>query len=70
MYFESSNGLPFKNAELSIYVGNDYDGMELDSASYNERIDRLRYLEIVQVTNGWVTLAEFGEPIVLLIYED
>lgn len=70
VYFESSNGLPFKNAELSIYVGNDYDGMELDSASYNERIDRLRYLEIVQVTNGWVTLTEFGEPIVLLIYED
>lgn len=70
VYFESSHGLPFKKAELSIYVGDDYNGMELDSASYNERIDRLRYLEIVQVTDGWVTLSQFGEPIVLLVYED
>ena len=70
VYFESSNGLPFTKAELSIYVGSDYNGMELDSASYNERIDRLRYLEIVQVTDGWVTLTQFGEPMVLLVYED
>ena len=67
VYFESSKTLPFKSAQLMIYVGEEYSGSDLELRSYFEIIDRLRKVETATVFEGWVTFNNFSETYVVLL---
>ncbi len=66
VYFESSNGLPFEEAQLMILVDEDFEGADIELRAYNERIDKLRKVEEATVYNGWVTFNNFAETYVLI----
>ena len=67
IYFESSKALPFKSAQLMIYVGDEHSGLDLELRSYFEIIDRLRKVETATVFEGWVTFNNFSETYVVLL---
>ena len=66
VYFESSNGLPFKEAQVMIAVDLKFDGLDVHINSYNERIDRLRKVEESVVYEGWITFNSFTDTYVIV----
>lgn len=67
VYFESSNGLPFEEAQLMVEVDASFDGSDIEVRAYSERIDRLRKVEETTVDGGWVTLTNFADTYVLTV---
>ena len=67
VYFESSNGLPFENAQVMVEVDKDFDGSEVEVGSYNEKTDKIRKVEDSAVYDGWVTFNNFSETYVITV---
>ncbi len=60
IHFESSTAYFFEEATFEVYVGDKYDGYEVEICSFNERVSRLRNEETATVEGGWASFSVFG----------
>ena len=66
LFTESIAALPFKKASFYVYVGEEYNSLELEVRTYNERIGRIRKLETTVIDQGWASLSKFGGAYVIV----
>ncbi len=69
-FIESVNELPFAEAELHVLISQEYDGMELELRSYNERIGKLRKEETAVVDAGWLVFTNYEGAYVIMSPEE
>ena len=60
VHFESTSNYFFEEATFEVYVGDKYDGYEVEICSFNERVSRLRNEETATVEGGWASFSVFG----------
>lgn len=66
VHFESSTPYFFEKATFEVFLGEKYDGYDVELRSYNERVNRLRNEETVTVDGGWATFTTFGGDYLIL----
>ena len=66
VHFESTTPYFFEKATFELFLGEEYDGYDVELRSYNERVNRLRNEETVTVDGGWATFSTFGEDYLVL----
>ena len=66
IHFESSTKYFFEKGSFSVYLGEKYNGYEVELRSYNDRVGRLRAEETVTVEDGWATFSIFGGDFVIV----
>ncbi len=66
VHFESTTPYFFEIATFELFLGEEYDGYDVELRSYNERVNRLRNEETVTVDGGWATFSTFGEDYLVL----
>ncbi len=66
VHFESTSKYFFEKATFEVYLGDKYDGYEVELRSYNERVGRLRVEETVTVEGGWASFTMFGGDYIII----
>jgi len=66
IHFESSTPYFFEKATFDVFLGEKYDGYEVELRSFNERVNRLRNEETVTVEGGWASFSVFGGDFLVL----
>ena len=66
IHFESTTGYFFEVGTFSLYVGEKYNGCEMELTSFNERVGRLKKEEAATVKEGWVEFSTVGGDYLIL----
>jgi hypothetical protein len=63
---ESTAGYFFEKAVFEVFVGEEYEGMQIDLRTINERVQRLRTEASATVEGGWASFEIFGVDCVIV----